>query len=100
MSNGTNGDKAALANRVTTWVAIVGMGMYVMNMGQWVGAADEKLEDAATVEVTQKAILLQQATMIAEQAHMKEAVEDIKEQAEKDKNEILDAIKDAHEDDE
>lgn len=97
--NNTNAEKVSVANRLTTWAAIVGMGLYVMNMGQWVGAADEKLEGAAKVEATQQAMLLQQATMVAEQAHQKDALEDIKEQAEKDKEEILNAIKEAHKDD-
>jgi len=45
-----NNGKATIVNRIGTWVAILGMAAYVFNMGQWVGAADEKFEDAQTVE--------------------------------------------------
>lgn len=88
-----------IANRVGLWAAVIGIGMYVMNIGQWVGAADEKFNDAETVETTQRAILLQQATIATEQKNMKETLDDIEEQAEKDKKEILAAIKEAHKDD-
>lgn len=43
-------EQQSLANRVATWAAIIPMGLYVMNMGQWVGAADEKFENAEQVE--------------------------------------------------
>ena len=55
MSNG-HGNGVAMANRITTWVAIAAMGVYVLNMGQWVGAADEKLADAEAVEVQVDAV--------------------------------------------
>jgi hypothetical protein len=87
------------ANRVAVWAAIIPMGLYVLNMGQWVGAADEKLKDAQTVEITQRAILLQQATLAAGQENLKESVEELKKQAKEDKKEILQAIKEASEDD-
>jgi len=37
-------------NRIAVWVAIIPLGLYVLNMGQWVGAAEEKFEDAEAVE--------------------------------------------------
>jgi hypothetical protein len=45
-----NKEQQSVTHRIATWAAIIPMGLYVMNMGQWVGAADEKFEDAETVE--------------------------------------------------
>jgi len=78
---------------------MIGLAAYVISIGQWVGAADEKFNAAATVETTQRVILLQQNTLAVEQKNMKEQLDDIKDQAETDKKEILAAIKEAHKDD-
>ncbi len=37
-------------NRAASWIAIVGLGLYILNIGQWVGAAEEKFENAQKVE--------------------------------------------------
>ena len=40
----------SIANRIATWAGIALLGVYVLNMGQWVGAAEEKLEAAEKVQ--------------------------------------------------
>lgn len=96
MSDKTTGD---IANRVGLWVAVVGMGVYVMNIGAWVGAADEKFADAQTVEEKQDAMLLQQNTMATKQEVIEEQLDKMEEQMDEDKKEILAAIASAHKDD-
>lgn len=39
-----------ILNRVGMWSTLVGLAIYVLNMGMWVGAADEKFESAEQVE--------------------------------------------------
>ena len=73
---------------------------YVMSLGQWVGAADEKFNDAETVETRQNALLIQQNTLAVRQQAIEAGVQENKEAIEKSKQEILDAISKAHEDDE
>ena len=40
----TNGNQkpADIAHRVGIWVAVAGLWLYMLNIGSWVGAADEK----------------------------------------------------------
>ena len=90
--------RLALANRIGTWTAIIGLAAYVFWMCTWVGAADEKFKDAETVESKQTAILLQQATIATKQQHIETKLIKIEEQMKEDKEDILDAIKEAHED--
>lgn len=42
--------------RIGSWATLVGMGLYVMYIGQWVGAADEKFDNAQKTEETQEQI--------------------------------------------
>lgn len=56
MANANGNGNVALANRIGTWASLVALGMYVMYIGQWVGAADEKFKDHDTVEETQQQI--------------------------------------------
>jgi Flp pilus assembly protein protease CpaA len=81
---------------VGIWVAVLGIGIYVLNMGMWVGAADEKLADAATVEETQKQVLLDLNTVQVTQAAQTVAIADNKKATEKSRDEILAAIEKAH----
>jgi hypothetical protein len=73
------------------------MAAKLFTVGSWVGAADEKFEDAATVETTQRALLLQVNTVATRQEALTTAVADNKKAIETSKNEILDAIKEANE---
>lgn len=52
--NGFNGRGLEIAHRLGIWVTVVGLALYVLNMGIWVGAADEKFKSAATVEERQE----------------------------------------------
>ena len=84
MANG-NGQMNAL-ERAGSWATLVGMGLYVLYIGQWVGAADEKFKDAETVEQTQQQVK-ERLTRLEEQ------VEDLAENSEERDELILDAIK-------
>jgi 2-methylisocitrate lyase-like PEP mutase family enzyme len=72
---------APVANRVASWVAIIAIGIYVMDMGKWVGAADEKLADAEKVEEQVDAIMQRitavEVVVAAQTETMKENKEDI-----------------------
>lgn len=93
-----NNGKATIVNRIGTWVAILGIAAYVFNMGQWVGAADEKFIDAQTVEEKQEQLILDVNTLTTEQTYTKEAVVANKLAIEQSRKEILAAIKEARED--
>ena len=85
MANGdmTLNGNGAVINRVMQWLSIIGIAAYVFYIGSWVGAADEKFEDAATVEQKQEQIKTDVTIILTEQAHIKEDLNDIKdEQAE------------------
>jgi hypothetical protein len=90
----TNGKKTMsdMTHRIGIWAAVIGLSMYVFNMGAWVGAADEKFNDAATVEATQQALLLQVNTVAVTQDAQSKAIEENKEAIEKARLEILAAI--------
>lgn len=88
-----------VVHRVGSWVAIIGIGIYVLNIGAWVGAADEKFKDAQTVEEKQDHLMLDvntiqvtQAAMVEVQASQSEAIEDNAKAIEESKKEILAAI--------
>lgn len=88
-----------LAHRIGIWAGMIGLGLYVLNIGQWVGAADEKFADAQTVEEKQDQLILDVNTIQVTQDVQTEAIEANKEAIEKSRQEILAAIKEATEDD-
>jgi hypothetical protein len=84
----------SIANRIGTWVALAAMGAYVMNIGAWVGAADEKFSDAEKVEEQVDDIkdrLTKIETVVTAQTEtMKENKKDILEAIKELKDEIKD----------
>ncbi len=96
MSNGTQ-TKVDIAHRLGIWISVIVLGGYVLNMGQWVGAADEKFDDAATVETTQRALLIQVNTIATIQGTQTTAIRDNKDAIEDSRRAILDAIRDSNE---
>ena len=93
MANG-NGT-ALIVNRITQWLAIIGIAAYVFYIGSWVGAADEKFKDAETVEQVQDTIKTEVTVIRTEQKYMKADLVAIKkEQTEQGKtlNKILDKL--------
>ena len=98
MSNGQQ-TKVDIAHRIGIWVSVVGLAAYLFNIGSWVGAADEKFNDAETVEEKQEQLILDVNTLAVEQKYTKEAVEANKEAIEESRKEILAAIKEAQKDD-
>ena len=93
----TNGNQKPtdIAHRLGIWAAVAGLALYVFNLGQWVGAADEKFADAQTVEEKQETLILDVNTLTTEQRHTKEAVEANKRAIEQSRQEILAAIKES-----
>jgi len=87
-----NNGRAAIVNRIGTWIAILGIAAYVFNMGQWVGAADEKFEDAQSVEEKQDKIILDVNTIKVTQTAQTTAIADNKTAIETSRREILNAI--------
>jgi len=81
-----------IAHRIGIWGAVVVMAAKLFTMGTWVGAAEEKFDDAATVEETQKALLLQVNTVATRQEAMTGAIADNKRAIETSKQEVLAAI--------
>lgn len=82
-----------IAHRVGVWAGMAGLFIYVMNIGQWVGAADEKFKDAETVEQKQETILEQQVTIKTKQEAIVKQLDEIEKQMKEDKKEILSAIR-------
>ncbi len=70
-----------------------------MDMGRWVGAADEKFDESESVEIKQEQLILDVNTLTVEQKHIKTTVDANKKAIEDSKKEILAAIKEAHKDD-
>jgi len=94
MANGSQ-TKGDIVHRIGIWGGMIGMFIYVLNIGQWVGAADEKFKDAETVEEKQDALILQVNTVAVLQATQTTAIEANKTAIETSRREILDAIKEA-----
>ena len=97
MANG-NGKASILdiVHRVGIWGFAISIGIYLLNIGQWVGAADEKFKDAETVEEKQDALILQVNTVAVLQATQTTAIEANKTAIETSRREILEAIKEAN----
>lgn len=74
-------------------MAVIGIGMYMLNIGAWVGAADEKFKDAQTVEEKQDQLILDVNTIQVTQATQTKAIEANTAAIEDSKDEILEAIK-------
>lgn len=94
-----------IAHRIGIWVAMVGLAVYVLNIGQWVGAADEKFKSAQTVEEKQDKLILDVNTIQVTQGAIQRtqtaqtnAIAANARAIEDSKDEILDAIKAATED--
>lgn len=77
---------------------MIALAVYVLNIGQWVGAADEKFKDAETVEQKQEEILQTQTTIKTKQEAIVKQLDDIEDQMKEDKREILEAIKELEDD--
>ena len=88
-----------IANRVGLWVGLIAIGVYVLNIGAWVGAADEKFVDAETVEEKQEEMIVQQTVIATKQIAIEKAIEQNAVAIEASNQEILAAIKEAHKDD-
>ncbi len=84
-----------IVHRVGIWGFAISMGIYMLNVGQWVGAANEKFEDAQTVEEKQDVLILQVNTIATVQTAQTTAIADNKTAIETSRREILAAIKDA-----
>lgn len=84
-----------IAHRIGIWMGMIGLALYVLNIGQWVGAADEKFKDAQTVEEKQDQLILDVNTIQVTQAVQTIAIEANAKAIEASRREILDAIKDA-----
>ena len=82
-----------LIHRVGIWVGMIGLALYVLNIGQWVGAADEKFKGAASVEQKQEQLILDVNSLTVEQRYTKEAVKANTIAIETSRREILAAIK-------
>ncbi len=98
MANG-NGKASILdiVHRVGIWGFAISIGIYMLNIGQWVGAADEKFKDAQTVEEKQDALILQVNTVAILQGVQTTAIQDNKDAIETSRREILEAIKEVNE---
>lgn len=79
MANGDgNGSWGAIANRLGTWAVLIGLAIYVYDIGTWVGAADERFSDARTVEATQKQISEKVTRLEANQKNIQEDVTEVR----------------------
>jgi hypothetical protein len=86
-----------MAHRLGVWTAVIGIFLYVLNIGSWVGAAEEKFKDAETVEQKQAQILLEQTEIKTKQVAIEKQLDKIEQQMKEDKKEILEAIKELEE---
>ncbi|KKL99301.1 hypothetical protein LCGC14_1815830 [marine sediment metagenome] len=94
MANGQT--RVDIAHRLGIWISVLVIGGYVLNLGHWAGAVEEQLKDAETVEETQKALLIQVATIAAVQLTQTVAITDNKDAIEASRRDILNAIKEAN----
>ena len=85
-----------IVHRVGIWGFAISMGIYMLNVGQWVGAANEKFEDAQTVEEKQDALILQVNTIAVLQGAQTTAIRDNKTAIETSRREILKAIRESN----
>ena len=94
----TNGKQTGvdIVHRLGIWLVVFGLGAYMMDIGAWVGAADEKFKDAQTVEEKQDALILDVNTIKLTQVTQTKAIEANATAIEESKDEILDAIKEAN----
>lgn len=92
MASGTQ-TKVDIAHRIGIWISVIVIAGYVLSIGTFIGAAEEKFKDAETVETTQKALLLQVNTIATVQGVQTIAIQDNKDAIETSRREILDAIK-------
>ena len=81
-----------IVHRIGIWAVVLGMAIKLFTMGAWVGAAEEKFKDAATVEETQKALLLQVNTVATRQEAHTSAIADNKKAIEDSERAVLAAI--------
>ncbi len=91
MSVQTPGD---IAHRIGIWLGFIALAVYVMNIGAWVGAADEKFADAQTVEEKQDQLILDVNTIQVTQSVQSAAIAANAKAIEESRKEILEAIKD------
>ena len=94
MANGQT--RVDIAHRLGIWISVLVIGGYVLNLGHWAGAVEEQLKDAETVEETQKALLIQVATIAAVQLTQTVAITDNKAAIEASRRDILKAIREAN----
>ena len=85
-----------IVHRVGIWGFAISIGIYMLNIGQWVGAADEKFKDAQTVEEKQDALIIPVNTVAILQGVQIIAIQANKEAIETSRREILEAIKEAN----
>ena len=91
-----NSTSMDMAHRLGIWTGLLALAVYVINIGAWVGAADEKFVDAETVEQKQEEMIVRQTVIATKQDSIEKAVEENKKAIETSRKEILDAIKEAH----
>ncbi len=94
MANGQT--KVDIAHRIGIWISVIVIAGYVLNIGTFIGAAEEKFKDAETVEATQKILLLQVNTIATVQGVQTKAIEDNKDAIEDSRREILKAIRESN----
>ena len=73
-------------NRLALWAAVIPMFLYILYLGQWVGATEEKIADHDNVERTQ--IEIKERLVRVE-----EGLEDLEKASDRDRELILDAIR-------
>ncbi len=91
MANGQT--KVDIAHRIGIWISVIVIAGYVLNIGTFIGAAEEKFKDAQTVEEKQDVLILQVNTIATVQGVQTLAIADNKTAIETSRREILDAIK-------
>ena len=94
MANGQT--KVDIAHRIGIWISVIVIAGYVLNIGTFIGAAEEKFKDAQTVEEKQDVLILQVNTIATVQGVQTIAIADNKTAIETSRREILDAIKEAN----
>lgn len=93
MANGQT--KVDIAHRIGIWISVLVIAGYVLNIGTFIGAAEERFKDAETVEEKQDVLILQVNTIAIVQGVQTIAIQDNKAAIETSRTEILKAIKEA-----